>query len=568
MTTNINRDAQLSTIANAAYLKQPPQTISIGGVNWEYVDQSKPTTSGFYGIAYRNPQTNEIAVAYRGTDGMSDLKADTTFATGQWNPQFTDAAKFTADVKAIAIRDYGGAKLLATGHSLGDGIGQVMAKMFNLDGTGFEGPGANRVVQNAQFAVVKGQYAPDTTGQIGSYTTYRAAGSAISSVGTHLGGVENMVNLSNGSAMGFAGVVIGIIGVTTGGAGNILLGALGLTGANVAAKHGMDGIERAMHVTAGLQNAISDGKQSMVQVSLSSATGQVWTGDGAEPQVTAFKNASGQVTAYVQSTGNSWKLSTADQQTSITLTPSQTPGQPPQCVVEQVGKEPYNCVINEMGGIFKRQVDTNFNGTFNQTTTHTYLANNVVQTDTFMGPPAPSSRPSVAPSTSTVTIGNKSYDLLDIGSRNDAEYGLYSLKQTGGLNNSGFNSVTLSNSQFLLGGSAGSAGSSFGVKVPSNNNYLNPFPIGAFYDSQSTAFDNAASVARSTARAMNASGQALSAAQLAARDTGSTRADNLWGGKGNDTLYGYAGDDKLYGEDGNDFLQGDAGNDCLWQQAA
>jgi hypothetical protein len=203
-----------------------------------------------------------------------------------------------------------------------------------------------------------------------------------------------------------------------------------------------------------------------------------------------------------------------------------------------------------------------------QTTTHTYLANNVVQTDTFMGPPAPSSRPSVAPSTSTVTIGNKSYDLLDIGSRNDAEYGLYSLKQTGGLNNSGFNSVTLSNSQFLLGGSAGSAGSSFGVKVPSNNNYLNPFPIGAFYDSQSTAFDNAASVARSTARAMNASGQALSAAQLAARDTGSTRADNLWGGKGNDTLYGYAGDDKLYGEDGNDFLQGDAGNDCLWQQAA
>jgi len=34
-----------------------------------------------------------------------------------------------------------------------------------------------------------------------------------------------------------------------------------------------------------------------------------------------------------------------------------------------------------------------------QTTTHTYLANNVVQTDTFMGPPAPSSRPSVARST-------------------------------------------------------------------------------------------------------------------------------------------------------------------------
>lgn len=170
MTTNINRDAQLSTIANAAYLEQPPQTISVGGVNWERVKVSDATTSGFYGVAYRNPQTNEIAVAYRGTDGKSDLKADTTFANGGWNQQFTDAAKFTADVKALTTggdERYQGAKMLTTGHSLGDGIAQIMGKMFSLDGTGFEGPGANSVVQNAQFAAVKGQYAPDTTGQIG-----------------------------------------------------------------------------------------------------------------------------------------------------------------------------------------------------------------------------------------------------------------------------------------------------------------------------------------------------------------------------------------------------------------
>jgi len=43
---------------------------------------------------------------------------------------------------------------------------------------------------------------------------------------------------------------------------------------------------------------------------------------------------------------------------------------------------------------------------------------------------------------------------------------------------------------------------------PTKPNYFDPLPIGAFYDSQSTAFDNAASVARSTARAMNTSGQA------------------------------------------------------------
>jgi hypothetical protein len=44
-------------------------------------------------------------------------------------------------------------------------------------------------------------------------------------------------------------------------------------------------------------------------------------------------------------------------------------------------------------------------------------------------------------------------------------------------------------------------------------------PIGAFYDSQSSAFDNAASIANKTTRAMNAQGQGLSAAQLAALDT-------------------------------------------------
>ncbi len=515
MTTNINRDAQLSTIANAAYLDTPPSTIAIGGVNWERVKQSDSTTSGFYGVAYRNPQTNEIAVAYRGTDGMSDLKADTTFANGGWNQQFTDAAKFTADLKVIANRDYGGAKMLTTGHSLGDGIAQIMGKMFSLDGTGFEGPGSASVVQNAQFAAVKSQYAPDTTGQIGSYTTYRAAGSAISSVGTHLGGVENLVNLSNGSAMGFAGVVIGIAGLATGGAGGILLGALGLTGTNVADKHGMDGIERAMHVTAGLQNAMNEGRQSMVQVPLSSATGQYWSGDGAEPQVIAFKNASGQVTAYVQSTGNSWKLSTADQQTSVTLTPSQTPGQPPQCVVSQVGKEPYSCVINETGGTLTRQVDTNINGTFDQTTTRNRLTDNVFKTDTFVGPPEPNTPPTF----SSLDFGPVSYNLYDAAQNNDASYKMWSLNQNNGLSNNAYNSFTQQSSNFVVDYSlSGSGSSGLGFQVPANFDF---FPIGAFYDSQSAAFDNAASIANRTSRAMNASGQALSVQQLAALDTNS-----------------------------------------------
>lgn len=132
---------------------------------------------------------------------MSDLKADKTFVVGGWSQQFTDAAKFTADVKALTTSGderYQGAKLITTGHSLVDGIAQIMSKMFSLDGTGFDGPGASRPVLDNQFAVVKEQYAQETTGQIGSYTSYRVSGSGISFAGTHLGVVDDkLLNLSN-----------------------------------------------------------------------------------------------------------------------------------------------------------------------------------------------------------------------------------------------------------------------------------------------------------------------------------------------------------------------------------
>ena len=335
-TSNINRDAQLSTLANAAYLDTPPKTITTTGGTWAYVDQSKATNSGFFGVAYRNTQTGEIAIAYRGTNGLSDLKADTTFVTGGWSQQFTDAAKFTADVQNFVDRNYLGAKLLTTGHSLGDGIGQIMAQMFSLDGVGYEGPGSAKVVQNAQYAAVKAQYAPDTTGLIGAYTTYRAGGSVISGTGTHLGQVVNLVYLTEGGALGFTGAAIGIVGLATGGAGGILLGALGLAGSNVASKHSMDGMERSMYVKAGLENALARGALTMSYAPQSSATGQAWTGEGSEPQVIVFKNSNSQVAAYIQKQGDSWTLSTPDQSTRITLTPATSAGQAPQLQLRHI----------------------------------------------------------------------------------------------------------------------------------------------------------------------------------------------------------------------------------------
>ena len=68
--SNINRDAQLSTIANAAYLDAPKNNHHRGGA-WTYVTDSGPSTSGFFGVTYRNPLTNEVAIAYLGTDGRA-----------------------------------------------------------------------------------------------------------------------------------------------------------------------------------------------------------------------------------------------------------------------------------------------------------------------------------------------------------------------------------------------------------------------------------------------------------------------------------------------------------------
>ena len=178
ITSTLNRDAQLSTLANAGYLDNLPTTIG----SWTRIGDPQPTASGFFGVAYYNSETKQVVVSFRGTDGAKDLLADTTFKTGGWNQQFTDAAAYTASVKAeIASkpREYpGGATMLTTGHSLGGSISQIIAKMFGLNGSSYEAPGASSVTANAQYAAVKAQYASDSTGTIGSsFTNYRAEGS-------------------------------------------------------------------------------------------------------------------------------------------------------------------------------------------------------------------------------------------------------------------------------------------------------------------------------------------------------------------------------------------------------
>jgi hypothetical protein len=154
----------------------------------------------------------------------------------------------------------------------------------------------------------------------------------------------------------------------------------------------------------------------------------------------------------------------------------------------------------------------------NQTTTRNWLTDNVYQTDTFVGPPAPTNpTPNTAPTFSSLDFGPVSYNLFDAAQNNDASYKMWSLNQNNGLSSNAYNSFTQQSSNFTVDYSlTGSGSSGLGFQVPANFDF---FPIGAFYDSQSAAFDNAASISNKTTRAMNASGQALTTAQLAALDT-------------------------------------------------
>jgi hypothetical protein len=117
----------------------------------------------------------------------------------------------------------------------------------------------------------------------------------------------------------------------------------------------------------------------------------------------------------------------------------------------------------------------------------------------------------------SLNFGSVNYNLFDAAQNNDASYKMWSLNQNNGLSTNAYNSFTQQSSNFVVDYSLGGTGNSnWGQFSPPSN--FDFFPIGAFYDSQSAAFDNAASIANKTTRAMNASGQALSAQQMAALD--------------------------------------------------
>ncbi|WP_292993679.1 lipase [Nitrosomonas sp.] len=109
--------------------------------SWELIE-SNGKSSGMDAGVYKNRDTNELALAFRGTetcdfpcsfkeleDTARDAIADAAIGIGTVSDQFKDAFRFAQGV----VSRYPGIKITVTGHSLGGGLAQAIGAVLGLE---------------------------------------------------------------------------------------------------------------------------------------------------------------------------------------------------------------------------------------------------------------------------------------------------------------------------------------------------------------------------------------------------------------------------------------------------
>ena len=166
-----------------------PTPVLLIGQRYAIFGYKDDPVSGFHGTAYRNLDTNEIIIAYRGTDPdfkhhtgttVKDAIVDYTMVRDQINPQEKAAHDFTAEMLKKA-QDNGISKEQVTvaGHSLGGTLAEIEAWKFGLHG----------MTLNAYGAVDLGYGVTNGGSQI---TDYVVAGDVVSAASHHFGKVVTL----------------------------------------------------------------------------------------------------------------------------------------------------------------------------------------------------------------------------------------------------------------------------------------------------------------------------------------------------------------------------------------
>lgn len=152
MTMTLKNDAMLGGFSVMAY---NPQGLQSDGVpmpeGWEQI--GKEIIGSFAGFAYINKMTNEVVIAFRGSNDRGDWTgANIDILCDKWTEQMSEAVEFAAKVRESAeVASLHGAKIYVTGHSLGGAEAQIVSQMFGFDGMTLDPLAASRLVDTPEF---------------------------------------------------------------------------------------------------------------------------------------------------------------------------------------------------------------------------------------------------------------------------------------------------------------------------------------------------------------------------------------------------------------------------------
>jgi hypothetical protein len=185
--------------------------------SWEKVALSPDDALGFsYGI-FKNTATNEVVIAYTGTNEkmIADWASNITAGTGTLSPQVIEAAKVFLDT-----RKWAGNNITTTGHSLGGGLASIMAVWFNCPAVVFDEapfqPTATSATLIATAATSLAALGYVNTGIAGAISDFAARESQVSNY--YLAGeVLNMLRFGWNTVVGAVDEVIPINGAKTSG---------------------------------------------------------------------------------------------------------------------------------------------------------------------------------------------------------------------------------------------------------------------------------------------------------------------------------------------------------------
>ena len=112
---------------------QHPRSIS----NTDKIDKS---SNGFAAVVWKNKSTNEIIIAFRGTDRLSDLTDDKRIMHYEEPDQVSEARTLYDNV----LKENSNSKIFLTGHSLGGALAQHIAREKNCNAITFKIKGKER----------------------------------------------------------------------------------------------------------------------------------------------------------------------------------------------------------------------------------------------------------------------------------------------------------------------------------------------------------------------------------------------------------------------------------------